>query len=70
MPHDTRPALTIHFLTVCFTTRPDPAQSRRGGLLRGNGRQPRSEAEEREFRRRAAALNIAISPYFRRGGTK
>ena len=47
-----------------------PVQSRRGGLLRGNGRQPRSEAEEREFRRRAAALNIAISPYFRRGGTK
>ncbi|PRW59511.1 hypothetical protein C2E21_1411 [Chlorella sorokiniana] len=45
-------------------------RSRRGGLLRGTGRQPRSEAEEREFRRRAAALNIAISPYFRRGGTK
>lgn len=54
-----------------FSMPPRPSvQSRRGGLLRGSGRQPRSEAEEREFRRRAAALNIAISPYFRRGGTK
>jgi len=43
-------------------------QARRGnGLLRGGGRL-RGEAEEREFRRLAAALNIQISPYFRRGG--
>ncbi|KAL4458308.1 hypothetical protein ABPG75_013173 [Micractinium tetrahymenae] len=44
-------------------------RARRGGgagLLRGGGRL-RGEAEEREFRRRAAALNIQVSPYFRRG---
>lgn len=35
---------------------------RTGGRLRG-------EVEEREFRRRAAALNIQVSPYFRRGSS-
>lgn len=42
---------------------------RRGALLRGVGAaggRRRSEADEREFRRRAAALNIQVSPYFRR----
>ncbi|KAL4854932.1 hypothetical protein ACK3TF_004403 [Chlorella vulgaris] len=43
---------------------------RRGALLRGGtaggGGRRRSETDEREFRRRAAALNIQISPYFRR----
>ena len=49
-----------------------PLQTRRGSLLRGGARaagaggRPRGEAEEREFRRRAAALNIQISPYFSR----
>jgi hypothetical protein len=41
--------------------RPPQARLRRGGA----GRRP-SEAEEREFRRRAAALCIHVSPYFKR----
>ncbi|EFN54247.1 hypothetical protein CHLNCDRAFT_135780 [Chlorella variabilis] len=52
-----------------LAVRPLGRMHRRGALLRGVGAaggRRRSEADEREFRRRAAALNIQVSPYFRR----
>ena len=44
---------------------------RRSSVGYGHGSNPSkrpTEVEEREFRRRAAALKINVSPYFRRGG--
>ena len=41
----------------------------RRGAMGGRGRRP-SETEEREFRRRAAALRIQISPYWKRRGAE
>lgn len=40
------------------------------GRRNGGNRRVNNDAEEREFRRRAAALGIHVSPYFKRAGGK
>ena len=47
--------------------RPTVVRGRRNG---GNNRRVSNDAEEKEFRRRAAALKIHVSPYFKRAGQR
>ena len=50
---------------AALVSRPAPRTRRFGGF----GREPSAE-EDREFRRRAAALNIHVSPYMKRSGRR
>ena len=53
------------YLQRTVASRPAPRTRRFGGI----GREPSAD-EDREFRRRAAALNIHVSPYMKRAGRR